>query len=199
MKFHLGTIQIDKDYAQRYGEDFMDVYLFDNELKGRIVNAGLMLEEHPTLLKSALDFLKGCKQSKRIKETINYYSRLEQTYDLTELRNELNILIGKARKDDVRLTFFIKDNGTIPYFVLNSIVVSENMRNRGLGKKYINDIVSLSEKYNVNLVLDVSDCFGSSIPRLRRFYKSFGFKENKMIGVSYEMIYKPKQFMKMCG
>lgn len=63
---------------------------------------------------------------------------------------------------------------------LHKIVVEKEKRNQGLGTEALSTIVNYAEKTNKVLVLSPSIDFGaSSLARLKRFYKRFGFVENK--------------------
>ncbi len=188
-----GVIPIGKEYEERYGESKMEIYIFENVLKGRIYNSGVYLENEPKLLEQALDFLKSLKPTKTINNIINYYTQLDNKFNTADLKKEIIQLEKSALKDNVELSLNVEDYGAYPYLILDSIVVNEHMRNQGLGTKYMKKLTKLSDKYKIYLVLNVSDCFGSNLTKLRWFYRNFGFKNNTTIGIPYEMIYGKKE------
>ena len=64
------------------------------------------------------------------------------------------------------------------YVTLSKIVVRE--RNKGNGTRFMQDFISNADKNGWILTLTPDDTFGaSSVPRLKKFYKRFGFKDNK--------------------
>ena len=63
---------------------------------------------------------------------------------------------------------------------LSRIVVPKQSRGEGLGTLAMTDLVTLADKYGIQMTLSPSTDFGgSSVARLKSFYKRFGFVENK--------------------
>lgn len=65
------------------------------------------------------------------------------------------------------------------YVVLNKIAVPEDRRGTGMGKKVMSEVVAEADRNGWQMGLTPDDEWGSSVPRLKRFYKEFGFVENK--------------------
>lgn len=64
------------------------------------------------------------------------------------------------------------------YVTLTDFVVKE--RNGGYGTRFMNDLTRVADENGWVLVLTPDDTFGaSSVSRLKKFYKRFGFQENK--------------------
>jgi predicted GNAT family N-acyltransferase len=54
------------------------------------------------------------------------------------------------------------------------------MRGHGIGSKLMKDIIDLADKQNRKIVLTPDIKLGAtSVSRLKKFYKKFGFVENK--------------------
>lgn len=70
------------------------------------------------------------------------------------------------------------------YVTLTDFVVKE--RNGGYGTRFMNDITRVADKNGWVLVLTPDDSLGaSSVSRLKKFYKRFGFQENKGRNVDF--------------
>ena len=64
------------------------------------------------------------------------------------------------------------------YITLNKIIM--NSKGNGLGSKFMRDLCSWADDHKVIICLTPSDTFGaSSTNRLKKFYKRFGFIDNK--------------------
>lgn len=64
------------------------------------------------------------------------------------------------------------------YVVVDRIQIHADDRGKGLGRKLMEDLIALCEENDWALALTPSDFAGSSVPRLKKFYKSLGFVEN---------------------
>lgn len=63
---------------------------------------------------------------------------------------------------------------------LNSLVVKKELRGKGLGSAFMKDLVKLADRFGLTITLTPSTDWGaSSVERLRRFYRRFGFVSNK--------------------
>ena len=81
---------------------------------------------------------------------------------------------------------------------VDAIVVPPKMRGQGVGTKVFEYLTRLADKLNMAMVLTPSKDLGaSSIERLRKFYKKFGFVRNlgkhKDFRTSAAMIRPPKK------
>jgi len=73
------------------------------------------------------------------------------------------------------------------YLVLSRIIIPSGDRNIGLGTKIMNKITDYADEHNLNIYLTPSTSFGStSVNRLEKFYKKFGFKKNKDMTIARE-------------
>lgn len=76
--------------------------------------------------------------------------------------------------------------------VLERIIIPKELRNNGYGTKILNDICKYSDKKNKPIFLTPDTSFGAtSISRLKKFYKSFGFKKNDDYSVSQSLVRYP--------
>jgi len=62
---------------------------------------------------------------------------------------------------------------------LSRIVVPKEMRNKGIGSQVMEDLIQYADKNAKQVRLSPSSDFGGSPTRLKKFYKEFGFVENK--------------------
>jgi GNAT superfamily N-acetyltransferase len=79
---------------------------------------------------------------------------------------------------------------------LSRIVVPEDARSAGIGTQIMRRIVEYADRNGRVLTLTPSADFGGNVPRLREFYKRFGFVENKGRDKDYEVseaMYRPTQ------
>jgi len=64
--------------------------------------------------------------------------------------------------------------------LLSQLVIPKDNRNKGLGSKIMKIIIEHADKNQLNIRLTPDDSLGAtSINRLKKFYKRFGFIENK--------------------
>ncbi|MFP3727486.1 GNAT family N-acetyltransferase [Priestia filamentosa] len=68
------------------------------------------------------------------------------------------------------------------YVYIQAIIVKDSERNKGVGTKVMNEIISYAKSRNKPLVAFASNELGGDLDRLMKWYKSLGFyKEvNKM-------------------
>jgi GNAT superfamily N-acetyltransferase len=64
-------------------------------------------------------------------------------------------------------------------YELSKIVVPKGSREQGTGTKVMKDILSLADAQGARVSLTPDSAFGGSKPRLKKFYKKFGFVDNK--------------------
>ena len=87
---------------------------------------------------------------------------LNEKYILQELEDEFNIELD------------LYDNGK--WLELSRIVIPKDQRGQGIGSKVMQRIVDFADKENRKIYLTPSKDFGaSSVSRLEKFYKGFGF------------------------
>ena len=71
--------------------------------------------------------------------------------------------------------------------IVHSIVVPKNQRNQGVGGRVMRDLLKLADQNGDMVALDPSSDFGGSVAKLKRWYKSLGFVENKGRNRDYEI------------
>lgn len=65
------------------------------------------------------------------------------------------------------------------YIELKKIVVPKDRRGEGIGSDVIEELIDYCRDTNKSLFVTPSSAFGGNVNRLTKFYKSFGFKNNK--------------------
>ncbi len=80
---------------------------------------------------------------------------------------------------------------------LSSIVIPKHLRGQGKGTEVMNKVIEYSEEVNKPIYLTPDTNFGgTSINRLKRFYRRFGFTKNTDQEVSHSMVRYPKEMNK---
>jgi len=75
---------------------------------------------------------------------------------------------------------------------LSSIVIPKHLRGQGKGTEVMNKVIEYSEEVNKPIYLTPDTNFGgTSINRLKRFYRRFGFTKNTDQEVSHSMVRYP--------
>ena len=88
----------------------------------------------------------------------------------------LEQIVKDAEQANVKLDVYEK-NGIVN---LSRIVVPKEQRKSGIGSQIMNDLASYADVNNAKITLSPSTDFGgTSVARLKDFYKKFGFVENK--------------------
>jgi GNAT superfamily N-acetyltransferase len=64
------------------------------------------------------------------------------------------------------------------YVVVDRIQIHADDRGKGFGHQLMDDLIKLADENGWALALTPSDFAGSSVPRLKKFYKSLGFVAN---------------------
>lgn len=84
----------------------------------------------------------------------------------------------------------------VRYLELNVIKIKTEFKNQGWGSKILNDICVYADENSMILSLTPSDTYGSSVNKLKSFYKKFQFQPNrgpqKHSQISDSMIRLPK-------
>lgn len=80
-------------------------------------------------------------------------------------------------EDEFNITLDLYDNGR--WLELSKIVIPKESRGSGIGSKVMQRIVDFADKEGKKIYLTPSKDFGaSSVSRLEKFYKGFGFEKN---------------------
>lgn len=106
----------------------------------------------------------------------------------------MNILITEGQyvnlphEDGIRIELFDKGDK----LELDAIVVPKHLRGMGYGTKLMKEIIRFSENENKPIFLTPDTSYGgTSINRLKRFYKKFGFIKNSDPSVSHSLVRYP--------
>lgn len=92
-------------------------------------------------------------------------------------------ILDKNKDIKLDLTSGLKDS-----FTLNKIIIPKDKRGEGMGTKIMNDIIKYADENKLRIDLTPSiDFGGSSVSRLKNFYKKFGFVENKGKNKDFEI------------
>lgn len=82
----------------------------------------------------------------------------------------------------------VSESRSRPTLTLSRIVVPETQRGAGLGSRVMGDLIRYADESGKTIALSPSTDFGgSSVARLKAFYKQFGFVENKGKLKDYEV------------
>lgn len=82
----------------------------------------------------------------------------------------------RRRFPDVNLSLGGRTGETV---TLNKIIVPEADRGAGTGTRVMRELLDQADDTGTTVALTPSADFGGSLPRLKKFYKSLGFVENK--------------------
>ncbi len=115
----------------------------------------------------------------------------EQIYRIRELIGVVKEgFINFPIDEDISLEVW-EDNDKLE---LSSIVIPKHLRGQGKGTEVMNMICDYADERNKPIYLTPDLNFGAtSIDRLKRFYKRFGFTKNKDYEVSHSMVRYPKR------
>lgn len=173
------------------GEGNLRLFVLDNDLFASHRNRSCPILREPAFLSPALEFLQKQKRTKLNKQLIDFYTEYKEVPANPQLQAELKQLEQEAReKDEVELILFAAESARIPHVVFHRIIVPSEKRHQGIGTFYIQKVMQICDRYAHPLVLDPSNAFGSSVTKLRKFYKKLGFKNNNQIGLPLELVYK---------
>ncbi|MFE0104154.1 GNAT family N-acetyltransferase [Streptomyces sp. NPDC059009] len=74
---------------------------------------------------------------------------------------------------------------TTGYLALDHLVVTRVRRNQGTGTAIMQALAAAADEHGVPMALTPAADFGGSVPRLRTFYRRFGFISNRGRGKDY--------------
>jgi len=95
-----------------------------------------------------------------------------------------NVATKQSLQDDLRqkypdVTLDVSGDAENGY-ELNRIVVPESTRGEGVGTQVMQDMIDMADQQGAKIALTPDKSFGgTSVARLKKFYKQFGFVENK--------------------
>jgi len=89
-------------------------------------------------------------------------------------QDDLQAVLDSAAAAGVKL-----DVSETRVITVSRIVVPESARGQGIGTKVMKDLIAYADRVRKPIALTPSSDFGGSVPRLKKFYKSLGFIENK--------------------
>lgn len=74
---------------------------------------------------------------------------------------------------------FVWISGNSEKIFISQIKIKKEFRNQGVGSKIMKDLIEYADRTKSSLYLTPDDSLGSSLARLVKFYKRFGFVPNK--------------------
>ena len=116
-------------------------------------------------------------KTSEVNQKIEEFKPTEEAAPVTEAIEEDVTLDDISKKyEDVTLDVFEKEN----VLSLDKIIVPEGNRGEGIGSNVMQDLIDYADKNNLKIILTPSKDFGAtSVTRLKKFYKQFGFIDNK--------------------
>jgi GNAT superfamily N-acetyltransferase len=129
-------------------------------------------------------------------EGLSYGPKTQQLgTQLGESYNPTGMIVSSLTKKYPNVALNISES---PFAVdLSKIVVPKEMRNQGLGSSVMQDLIDYADQTGKQVRLSPSSDFGGSPTRLKKFYKEFGFVENKGSNKDFStretMIRNPKE------
>jgi hypothetical protein len=118
----------------------------------------------------------------RIVITEQQYKRLTESYVTFPVDEDISLEVWE-------------DNNKLE---LSSIVIPKHLRGQGKGTEIMNMVINYADKVNKPLYLTPDTNFGgTSINRLKRFYKRFGFTKNDNYEVKHSMVRYPIETKQM--
>jgi GNAT superfamily N-acetyltransferase len=129
----------------------------------------------------------------------NYDDFVRGLWDETNTKTDDGVLgqIGKTKNPTTDLRNSLReggykidmDEGISGEIKLSRIEVPPNVRGKGLGTAAMNQIIKMADESGKTITLTPDTSFGAtSVSRLKKFYKKFGFVENK--GKNKDFLYK---------
>ena len=80
--------------------------------------------------------------------------------------------------------------------VLDKVVVPPEMRGKGVGSAFMQELTRMADEAGVPMGLTPSDHFGGNVNKLRQFYERFGFSPNtgrsRDLTISDALLRRPK-------
>lgn len=132
------------------------------------------------------------EDSRRIGQLLSYHPDDIEDYIIhnRKIRSKINEgFVNLPIEDDISLELWEDKNK----LELMSIVIPKDLRKQGKGTEIMKMIVNYADEVNKPIYLTPDLNFGAtSIERLKRFYKRFGFTKNKNYEVSHSMVREPK-------
>ncbi len=99
------------------------------------------------------------KEQQTIQETEDKWAEIESKYD--------------------GMTLDISQSDKRKTITLGRIIVPSSGRNQGMGTSAMEDVIAEADRIGYKVILTPSADFGGNVAKLKKFYKRFGFVENK--------------------
>jgi predicted GNAT family N-acyltransferase len=101
------------------------------------------------------------------------------------IESTIENIVTTWEKEGAQVSLHRLKNGAIE---LSKIIIPRDVRHTGAGTKFMRELTAYADQSNTLIVLTPSTDFGaSSIARLIKFYKSFGFVQNTGKNKDYEI------------
>ncbi|MFD4542446.1 hypothetical protein [Streptomyces bauhiniae] len=92
--------------------------------------------------------------------------------------------LRRALEDHAAKIHISYDNSS-GYLALDLLVVTRVRRDQGTGTAIMRALTAEADRHGVPMALTPAADFGGSVPRLRTFYRRFGFTSNRGRGKDY--------------
>ena len=124
-----------------------------------------------------LDRLVKARPLENVKATFSEEAYLKGQHNFSpSVADGVKMIEDVSRKLGVDVSIASKAGGDI---ILSKIIVPKDRRLAGVGSKVVSAITEVADQSGLKVLLTRSKDFGGSLPRLKKFYKKFGFVENK--------------------
>jgi GNAT superfamily N-acetyltransferase len=77
---------------------------------------------------------------------------------------------------------------TATHWELDSIVIKQDHRKKGIGTKTMQQLIGLATESGVRIYLTPQSLLGSNRPRLLQFYRRLGFRKNPNPEIKHQMM-----------
>jgi len=116
-------------------------------------------------------------KTSEVNQKIAEFAPVEEAAPVEEdVKEDVTLDDISKKYEDVTLDVFEKEN----VLSLDRIIVPEGKRGEGIGSSVMQDLIDYADKNNLKIILTPSKDFGAtSVTRLKKFYKQFGFIDNK--------------------
>lgn len=160
-------------------EAYIKMVEVDPSYRGKGIGRGLIRQLTQNVPYDAIDWGSTTPDGTALKAVMDReygtpYKPTEMDEGVT-LRENLTTL--KANYKDKLDQFWVHEKEN--YINLSAIVVKKDFRNQGIGSKVMKDLCDYADSVGKIITLTPASDYGGNVTRLKTFYKSFGFIENK--------------------
>jgi hypothetical protein len=169
-------IEYQGDTFNQVGDDLglfgKNVAVFNpSNIRSKYASFNPDLKDSPSLLASSAPLMLGAGAMLKGEEA-----------EAGAVTNSIKNALSKLHPD---IKFSISGNDTI---VLDKVIVPDSKRGSGQGTKFMEDFLSLVDKEGKQAALTPTSDLGGNKTRLKKFYKRFGFVDNKGKNKDYSVM-----------